>query len=739
MMFKRTVTRIIIALLLLFSIVITASAVFFYFVTKDANIDKLLLTNSQNISKLYDDNCKIVNCSNIFNKYVPFEDISEEIITAFVVLEDKRFFSHRGLDYTRILGALINNIKKGYLSEGGSTITQQLIKNTFLTNEKTFKRKLKEAKLAKQIEKSFSKNEILTMYLNAIYFGDGIYGILRACEIFFNKKPSQIDIFEASLLAGIVKNPGKNSPILHPDNANNRKNIVLGVLLKNNAISNDEYLKGIEYIYKPPQKQKVKLSSSYLSAVFDEASIILNTNPRSVIYGNYKIYTYLDQTLQNYIENLFNDKAFSFNNVDFLSLVADNNNGGIKSYQSTSNISLYNLRRQPASVIKPILVYAPALDMCYISPATMLIDEPININGYAPKNYANKYLGLTSIRNAVINSSNSIAVKILNDIGIKNAINIAKHMGLNFDLEDSGLALSLGGMKYGVTMTEITESYMALANEGCHKSINFIKKIENQNGEIVYLQKNISKKIISKESAYLMTDMLIDTTKTGTAKKMGSLPFEIAAKTGTAGTNLGNNDAWNMSYTAESTVCVWFGNLSNSSKSMISKDITGGAYPTILAKYIHSRIPPKRKFEIPDGIIEVDIDTYSSSIGDMPLIATRNTPFKYISTELFDNKNAPFEFSRYFDDAIPFDFLINFYSFIQISFQTKKGFRYKIYKKNLEYAILLSEVDYSILNYVLIDYDLLSGVYNYYVEVYTDDGIYVGKSNDSHIIILSSH
>ncbi|MDD4316449.1 MAG: transglycosylase domain-containing protein, partial [Clostridia bacterium] len=175
--------------------------------------------------------------------YIKYDEISPHIINAFVALEDKRFFKHSGIDYIRIGGALINNIKAGYIKEGGSTITQQLAKNTQLSNKKTLQRKIKEAKLARDIERKYSKEEILEIYLNAIYFGNSIYGINEACMRFFNKKPADIELYEAAILAGVVKNPGKNSPLRSPANANQRKNLVLRLMKEQGYIDAFQYEK----------------------------------------------------------------------------------------------------------------------------------------------------------------------------------------------------------------------------------------------------------------------------------------------------------------------------------------------------------------------------------------------------------------------------------------------------------------------------------------------------------------
>lgn len=628
------------------------------------------------------------------NTYVKYEDIDINIINAFVALEDKRFFKHKGVDYIRVFGALKNNIKYGYIKEGGSTITQQLAKNTQLSNQKTLQRKIKEAKLASDIEKVYSKEEIMEMYLNAIYFGNGIYGINQACLQLFNKSPNEIEIYQAAILAGIVKNPSKNSPLQHPTNSNKRKNLVLKLMQEQGFINELEYNNSTNKEYLPIERIKSQdVFTPYYNAVIAEASKILKTSEKTLKERNIRIETYLDQPTQRLAYKAFESKQFQYNNQnstyrntpDSSVLILDNYSGGAKSYYASHSHSPFELRRQPGSALKPILVYAPAFEQRLITPASLYLDEKTSFGNYSPANHLNNYQGMIDIRQAVMSSSNIVAVKVLEQNGIHQSKNIASKMGIVFDNEDNFLSLALGAMTKGVTNIELSQAYMCIANGGMHTKPTFIKCIKDMNGEILYNHVTVFNTAIDQSSAYLMTDILIDTARKGTAKKLGSLNLPIASKTGTVGQNKDNlnRDAWNISYTTDSTVCVWYGNLNNDRENDFSA--TGGTLPTLLARYIHQNINDKPvSFDIPNNIIELKLDKVAIREFNQVLLASANTPVEYIKKEIFDIDNCPKEFSQLFvmpKTNLKVEFDDDFYS--KITFDTQPFFKYAVIRKNI--------------------------------------------------------
>ncbi len=672
---------------LIFVILIMTTVIFCIYYSVEINHNNINKTDGRIL--IYDSTGNQIDLPSL-NTYVRYDDISNNIINAFIALEDKRFFQHKGIDYIRVFGALKNNIKHGYIKEGGSTITQQLAKNTQLNNKKTMQRKIREAKLASDLEKLYSKEEILEMYLNAIYFGNGIYGINQACWQFFNKKPCQIEIFEAAILAGIVKNPSRNSPLHHPENSRQRSHLVLRLMKEQGFINVDEFNESVTKEYVSIEKvSKQEYLTPYYNVVISQASKILGVSEKVLKGRGIKIETYLDRDTQNLAHKAFVSKEFQHKKDDTLTdysiLVLDNHTGGAKSYYASHNYCPYKLRRQPGSALKPILVYAPALEQNYITPASLYSDKKTNFGNYSPSNHLNNYQGTIDIRRAVIDSSNVIAVKVLEETGIDTSKNIASKMGINFDNEDKYLSLALGAMRRGVTSIELSQAYMCLANNGMQTEPVFIKCIRDMHDNILYQHVPFFRSAINANASYLMTDMLLETAKRGTAKKLSNLGFQVAAKTGTVGenTNKLNSDAWNLSYTKDNTICIWYGNLKNDKTNDFS--VTGGTLPTLLARYMHQNtLNVPSNFDIPDGIIELNVDKIAIKELNKVMLATQNTPREYIKREVFNIANCPKEYSPFFimpNTNLKIEYNEN--SMSKITFTTQPFFKYKIIKKNL--------------------------------------------------------
>ncbi|MFA5449416.1 MAG: transglycosylase domain-containing protein [Clostridia bacterium] len=729
---KKTKNVVIVFLIsVLFIILCLGGAVFF--ITKGTKLDANAIVSPSAKAIMYDNEGREIKYSSSLSAYTDYENISPHIIDAFVALEDKRFYNHHGIDLIRVAGAGISNIKAGYMREGGSTITQQLAKNTLLTNEKTYQRKLKEAKLALQIEKEFEKSEILAMYLNAIYFGGGIYGITRVCDELYGKTPLEISLPEAAIIAGIVKNPRDYSPLTYPEKAEERKNLVLRLMREQGKISESEYETAINYTYTPVDTPKSYYS--YQSAAIEEAAEKLSISEKAVITDNYQIYTYQNPREQIILEGLFKGGTCEAEKADYAALVADNKSGGVSAYCSNFNMSVLKVRRQPGSAIKPIAVYAPALDAGYISPATPILDEKTDFGGYTPANYANYYAGWTDISEAVRRSSNVVAVRIAHEIGIDYCKYMGEQAGLKFEDED-GLALALGGMTNGATIPEITSAYMTLANSGQYRPITFIREIK-LNGKTVYKDKSEQKEVFSAESSYLMTDMLIETAKYGTAKKLSDLPFDVASKTGTVGRGSGdkNSDAWNLSYTTQNTVCVWYGSLSNDENNMPAKNVTGGAHPTILAKAIHQNLGVPDSFTKPNGIVSAEIDTYALDTEHLLVLAAASTPKEYRKERLFDESYLPNAVSTCFDDVIPKDLsavLENGNTAIRLT--PKANFIYKVYKTNGESPLLLATIEHQDSYFCVIDEHTNFGLNSYFITAETSEGVECAKSPQINIL-----
>jgi len=599
--------------------------------------------------EVYSNQNKLLEDNNQFNgDYCKISDLKQHTKDAFISIEDKDFYKHKGINKKRIIKAVINNLRTMSLKEGASTISQQLIKNTHLSNEKTFSRKLKEIALTKKLEKKFSKDEILECYLNVIYFGNNCYGIESAANYYFNKPAQDLNLNESCTLAGLIKSPNKYSPILHYNNALSRRNLVLAEMEKDGKISIDEKIKTqnspILLDVTNPDLNKL---NSYSQASIDEASKILNLPAKQIAIGGYKIHTYCDEIKQKSLKNSLNN--FDLPDVSMAGIVINNDTHGVSAYYGKSNLKLMDISRQPASCLKPLLVYAPALNENIISPETQILDEPLKIGDYQPTNVNKKYSGYVSVVEAVKNSINIPAIKVLSYIGIETGKQYAEKMGINFDENDNSYALALGGMTKGTNLKNLTSAYTVFANKGNYSNSTFIQYITDKNNKLVYIHKPIEDLVLREDSAYLMTNILQQTAKSGTARRLSDIKHtEIASKTGTVGkkNTKGNIDAYDIAFTPEEIVGVWFGSLDNT-----PQQIAGGNQPAEVVKnYVNTQTYTKTSFEIPSSITELSIDTLEKENSHRIVLASPSTPARYTEKCLFSRFNSPTEISNNFTD-----------------------------------------------------------------------------------------
>lgn len=637
-------------LLIIFFIVLAAllAAGFYissiYMNARAMAIDEDALSSSEVYIEVYDKENKPIKEFNEINKqYANIENLSDTTKNAFISIEDKSFYSHSGVNYKRMVKALINDVKARKLKEGASTITQQLVKNTQLTSDKTVERKIKEIALAQKLEKRYSKDEILEKYLNIIYFGNNCYGIESASNYYFSKSAKDLSSSEAATLAAIIKSPAKYSPTKNPDNCLKRRNLVLSEMYKDNFIQADEYNLAIN---KPlsltiNEKPKNKLNS-YSQSAIDEAVSILKIPAKKIALKGYKIYTYQDQEKQNALTNAIDIEGLDCNSA---AVVIDNNNHTVQAYVGSSNYKILDAKRQPGSCIKPVLVYAPALNEDIIYPCTPLLDEKTTISDYTPKNIGDVYRGYISAREALSKSINIPSVKVLSYVGIDKAKSYAEDMGFVFDEKDDSYSLALGGMTYGVNLVQLASSYSTFANGGKFAPAKFVSFITDKNNKLVYVNKPHEKQVLREDASYLITDILKTCAKSGTAKKLASLNKEIAAKTGTVGKSNSkqNLDAWNVSYTKDQTICVWLGNLDNSPISY-----AGGNQPTEIARRYFSQVEDNSHFSVPSSIVEKDIDATELYENHRIVLAGNSTPERYTQKELFSRFNLPTDISNKF-------------------------------------------------------------------------------------------
>ena len=651
-------------------------AVGYYFAaTKDAHLNpEKLVFNEQSVTVYDRFDAPVKNVSAFFTRQtVKIEDIPKQTQLAFVSAEDKRFYAHNGFDIKRIVKAALNNLKAHSFKEGASTISQQLIKNTHLSQEKTIKRKLKEWKLTRALERKYTKNEILEKYLNTIYFGHSCFGIRAAAEFYFGKTPQELTLSDSAILAGLVKSPNNYSPLKNPQNCSHRKAIVLSLMQSNGAISEAQRKSALNEALPSPEKQ-THSNHSYLSFVFDELGEIASQHNLR-LGGQIVIHTGLEPNIQASLDELC-EKDFGCDKSVF---IADALTGNYKACVSTVG----NIKRLPGSLIKPLLVYAPAIEENILVPATPILDEKVNYGGYTPENYDRKYHGYVSARECVSSSLNVPAVKVLQSVGVKRAVGYTEKLGLSIPQEDLSLALALGGMKNGFPLRDILSAYSALQNGGIYTSYNFITEIFI-NGIKVYQSKQKNTPVFSQESAYLMTDMLKTAAKEGTAKKLRSLPFDIAAKTGTVGTEHGNTDAYALSYTTRDVTAVWFGNADNS-----FIPYTGGGEPCGLLYAVNEALNKQYQekhitvdsFTKPNGIVEVSLDKTSYYDTHNMLLSDEQSPLTHRINELFKKSNLPTKKCDFFSNPSilpPTLSLTNNQVIIALNPHSPKFYQYKI-------------------------------------------------------------
>ena len=628
------------------------------------------LTNVNQTLYVYDVNG--VEVAGVYNQenrtYVSLDYIPDHVVKAFVAIEDARFYEHDGIDYIRMFGSMWANLKSMSFSQGFSTISQQLIKNTHLSSEKTINRKVQEMYLAIKLEQEYTKDEIMEMYLNYIYFGNGAYGIEAAARSYFDKDVSQLTISEGAMLAGVIKSTANYAPHLDFEKSMSRRDIVLKQMYSNEFITEQEYQEALQdtpvLVVSRPSNTEY---GQFVDYALDEASSILNMSYEEMTASGYKIYTTMDAKLQMAVQNHFQDSelfpedASDGVQAEGAAVVLDAQTGAVKvliagrNYAAKGMNRAIDARRQPGSTIKTVLVYGPAIDQFGYTGASLIEDKPIDINGYAPNNYDGEFSGWVSLREAVALSINIPAVLIFNDIGVENGIAYAKASGIPFYEGDDNLSLALGGFTYGVTPLELAASYQPYANQGVYNEPYVVKRIEDSYGKVLYEHSPESIQIVESSTAFMMTNILQTTVELGTAKRLAIDGIEIAAKTGTVSFQSGRgvNDAWTAAYTTEDIVVVWNGFDMPSDIHYMSSSSTGGRYPALMIKEIFEDIYASHTpadFPDDDGVVSVKLDKIMYERYNTIALATEYTTNGNYFYEYFKADNMPVNESPFWSE-----------------------------------------------------------------------------------------
>lgn len=544
---------------------------------------------------------------------VPLSDISDSMKKALIASEDKDFYKHGGFSFTSIIRALYGNITSGDATgSGASTLTQQLAKNTLLTNNQTFLRKYQELAVSIAIEQQYSKDQILDMYLNSVYYGENSFGIEDAAKTYFNKSPKDLTLAESAMLVGVLPAPSAYSPISgDPELAKERQNTVLTRMVNTGAITNEEKVAAAseELAYSQEQSQNDSIAPHFAEMVLEE--LYKKYGEETVTRSGYQVKTTLDLNLQKQMTaNIADHMTYIQRNggSNASGVAIDPTTGEVRALVGSADwenpdwgkVNMVTTPRQPGSSFKPIY-YSEALAEGVITPATIEADVATDFGGYKPQNASQTFSGDITIRNALSRSLNIPSVKVMQKFGVSNAVATANRLGITTvdGSKDYGLPLALGAAE--APLMQMANAYAAFANQGKQYDTTIIQEVKNKFDSRIYKAKETSKSVISQQGAYLISNILSD--NNARAPVFGSsltVPGRtVAVKTGTTDDN---RDAWTIGYTPQLVVGVWVGN--NNNDTMLNGG-SGMAGPIWLATMKQALAPlPKVDFSVPAGVVQ---------------------------------------------------------------------------------------------------------------------------------------
>jgi 1A family penicillin-binding protein len=552
--------------------------------------------------------------------FVPLSEIPKQTQQAVIAMEDKDFYSHPGFSIKAMMRSLFLDLTKKELAYGGSTITQQLVKNSLLTPKKSFLRKYQELILAQEIERRFSKEEILEMYLNSVYFGEGAFGIEEASQTYFDTHASQLNLAQSAILVGILTSPSSLSPISGDlDEANLRKTIVLQKMFEQKYITKDqqEQAINIKLVFVSAKDQLNSLAPHF--ALMVRSELIDKYGEEQISRSGFKVQTTLDIDWQRYAEEVIKDQVekLKANRVtNGSTVVLDPRSGEIRALVGSKDwyddqfgkLNIVTANRPPGSSFKPI-VYSLAMEKKLITAATVLKDEPITyeVKGsapYKPQNYDRKFRGPVLTRRSLANSLNVPSVEVMNKVGVQPVLDFSKQLGITTlaDASQYGLSLVLG--TGDVKLLELANAYATFASGGYKKDATTIFKIEDKFGNSIYTHVPDSKKIISEGTSFIISSILSD--KATRAEVFGNalnISRPAAVKTGTTEDY---KDAWTVGYTPSLVIGVWVGNNDNQPMDQIAGSL--GAAPiwrALMERFLQGT--PIEQFKRPGEIVAVSI------------------------------------------------------------------------------------------------------------------------------------
>lgn len=597
---------------------------------------------------------------------VEFDEIPKLVVDAIIATEDSRFFKHTGIDPIRLGGAVISNITDGFGSQGGSTITQQVVKMYFLTNEKTITRKVQEAWLALQLERHFSKEEIFELYVNKVSMGGNVYGIKEAANTYFGKELDELTLPEAAIIAGLPQRPNAYNPFVNPDLADKRKNTVLHLMHQHGYITEEEMLEAQEVhasslIVEQEQESDDAYLDSFIDQIIDEVEA-LGYDPFT---EGLQIYSTLDPEAQKTVYNILNTDEYVKFPDDRLQagvVLLDTSTGEIRAIGGGRNQEVrrgYNfamdIQRQPGSTIKPVLAYGPAIEDFKWSTYHQMADEPHTYSdGTKLRNWDNSYKGVQSIRYHLAYSRNIPAVKTIQEVGLERAKEFAE--GLGIPLPEIYESYVLGGFDTGVAPVHMAGAFSAFGNGGIYNEPHVIRKIVLADGVTEIDLKPEPKVAMSDYTAFMITDMLRSAVQYGTATRGAVSGVPIAAKTGTTNytpdelekwdvTRKDSPDSWYVGYSPLYTAAVWVGN--EQKKYPTEKRLPAEIFKDLMTEVHKGKDVPN--FKQPESVVKVGVVKGSNP----PQLPNPFTPEDQIVYEYFVKGTEPTEVSQELEEVPP--------------------------------------------------------------------------------------
>lgn len=631
-----------------------------YAVTAWGNYDPDKLLPISNASRFYDMQSEAIESSILSRTTasVQIDELPPYVYQAFLAAEDQDFYQHFGINPKRIVSALIYDIRTRSRAQGASTITQQLVKLTHLTSEKTFARKLKEAYYAILIERDYDKDEILAMYLDTVYFGAGAYGLEAASQVYFDCEARALTPGQAACLAATLKAPSNYAPHLDAQANETRRQYVIDEMETLGFLTPDQAQQAREeQIILSVQEKQSSAADWFIDQAALSAADILGVSYGQVISGGYRIMTTMDPALQNAFDIVIQDDSYLPPDAPDgtraqCAAIAMEKNGAVRACIGGRNYEMQlglnratDAKRQPGSVLKPLAVYAPAFEENRITTATFLSDEPTDFNGYTPSNYGGAYYGAVTVRTAFAKSLNVPAVGLMAQTGPENACQYLNRFGIETTDSDAYLPLAVGSMGQGVSPAALCGAYLSFLNGGIRPQSYWVEAIYDAQGTLLYQHHLESVQAISSDTAALITSLMQSTAAEGTARRLAAWGYPVAAKTGTVGyAELGNRDAWAAVLTPNHAFTVWTGFDETTDQTYLDASVTGGSYPVALMLQVLSTAYPHGdggEFVRPATVVECSIDNWTLMQTGQIFLATDITPPEYVFREVFSVENCP--------------------------------------------------------------------------------------------------